>query len=177
MILAKFEPNRTSGSKVMTKKFIFGPKKGIFRNRVPASNYPVPGYPEFCHYPVLVTRFLTSLIRSKYRTWKKLILHASPWSVDPCSSGLALQTLHKFLDLESQGGPHWFYFFTVVPPLINQQKKSCRVWESRPLEHGSALNGEAWRINFFHVIYFDLIKYPKKRVVCPVTFNGRSQVF
>ena len=71
-------------------------------------------------------------IRSKHRTWKKFILHASPWSVDPCSSGLALQALHKFLDLESQGGPHWFYFFTVVPPLINQWKKSCRVWESRP---------------------------------------------
>ena len=46
------------------------------------------------------------VIRSIYRTCKKLILHASLWSVDPCSSGLALQTLHKFLDLKSQGGPH-----------------------------------------------------------------------
>ena len=61
MILAKFGPNRTSGSKVMTKKFIFGPKKVFlepFRNR---TNYPVPGYPDFLNYPVLVTRFLTSL--------------------------------------------------------------------------------------------------------------------
>ena len=60
----------------------------------------------------------------------------------------------------------WFYFFTVVPPLINQQKKSCNVWESRPLEHESTLHGEAWRINFFLVLYFDLIKYPKSGL-CP----------
>ena len=59
MNLAKFEPNRTSGSEVMTKKFIFGPKTGIFRNRVPESNYPGPEYLDFLNYPVLVTRFLT----------------------------------------------------------------------------------------------------------------------
>ena len=43
------------------QKVHFWAKKGIFRNRVPESNYPVPGYPDFCNYPVLVTRFLTSL--------------------------------------------------------------------------------------------------------------------
>ena len=36
-------------------------KKALFRNRVPGTNYPVPGYPDFANYPVLVTRFLTSL--------------------------------------------------------------------------------------------------------------------
>ena len=44
------------------KVHFFGPKKVFlepFRNR---TNYPVPGYPDFCNYPVLVTRFLTSLL-------------------------------------------------------------------------------------------------------------------
>ena len=31
------------------------------------------------------------------------VLHKKKACVDPCSSGLALQTLHTFLDLESQG--------------------------------------------------------------------------
>ena len=39
-------------------------KKAHFWNRVPGTNYPVPGYPDFANYPVLVTRFLTSLIRT-----------------------------------------------------------------------------------------------------------------
>ena len=58
MTLAKFQPNRTTGSKVMAINL---KKKGTFRNRVPGPNYPVPGYPDFANYPVLVTRFLTSL--------------------------------------------------------------------------------------------------------------------
>ena len=58
MTLAKFQPNRTTGSKVMAKNL---KKKALFRNRVPGTNYPVPGYPDFANYPVLVTRFLTNL--------------------------------------------------------------------------------------------------------------------
>ena len=62
MILAKFEPNRTIGSKVMDKKLIFA--KTIFFGTVlepgqlpgsrvpgilqlPGSNYPVPDKPNF----------------------------------------------------------------------------------------------------------------------------------
>ena len=62
MILAKFEPNRTIGSKVMDKKLIFAKKKKFLEPFWNRANYPVPGYPEFCNYPVLITRFLTSLI-------------------------------------------------------------------------------------------------------------------
>ena len=49
MTLAKFQPNRTTGSKVMAKNL---KKKALFRNRVPVTNYPVPGYPDFAKYPV-----------------------------------------------------------------------------------------------------------------------------
>ena len=49
-------------------------KKALFRNRVPGTNYPVPGYPDFANYPVLVTRFLTSLLRDSNS------LRANPYS-------------------------------------------------------------------------------------------------
>ena len=58
MTLAKFQPNRTTGSKVMAKNL---KKKALFWNWVPGTNYPVPGYPDFANYPVLITRFLTTL--------------------------------------------------------------------------------------------------------------------
>ena len=59
MILAKFGPNRTSGSKVMTKKFIFGPKKVFlepFRNRT--------NYPDFLNYPVPDKQSLRNLVEN-----------------------------------------------------------------------------------------------------------------
>ena len=63
--------------KLWPKSSFLGPKKVFlepFRNR---TNYPVPGYPDFCNYPVLVTRFLTSLASTKlqYRnqTWAILL--------------------------------------------------------------------------------------------------------
>ena len=57
---------------------------------------------------------LAKSIQSKDRTWKSLIVQASPWYVDPCSSGLDLQELKKILTLESKGGPQWKNYFTEV---------------------------------------------------------------
>ena len=74
MTLAKFQPNRTTGSKVMAKNL---KKKALFRNRVPGTNYPVPGYPDFANYPVLVTRFLTSLITATILVHLSNILHTT----------------------------------------------------------------------------------------------------
>ena len=55
MTLAKFQPNRTTGSKVMAKNL----KKRHFLG----TGYPeqITRFPDFANYPVLVTRSLTSL--------------------------------------------------------------------------------------------------------------------
>ena len=58
MTLSKFQHNQTTGSKAVAKNF----KKALFRNGVPETNYPVLGYPDFANFPVLVTRFLSSLV-------------------------------------------------------------------------------------------------------------------
>ena len=77
----------------------------------------------FCHNPILA-----KFIRSKMRTWKSLIVQASPWYVDPCSSGLDLQELKKILPMDQRGdlievifslwSPLWFVLrlkFFVAP--------------------------------------------------------------
>ena len=104
---------------------------------------------------------LAKSIRSKDRTWESLIVQASIWCVDPCSSGLDLQELQKFSTLESKGGPQWKNDFTEVPPLVHGQKFFCSSWRSRPQEHGSTYHGEACTIKLFHVLIFDLINFAK----------------
>ena len=46
-------------------------------------------------------------------------------------------------------------------PCHPDSKKFCRIYRSRPLEHGSALQKEAPRLIFSDVLFFDLKKYPK----------------
>ena len=104
---------------------------------------------------------LANFIRSSVRTWKIWMVQASPWCVEPCSGGLDLQELRKISTLESKGGPHWKNEFTEVPPLVHRQKNFFSSWRSTPLEHGSTHHGEAWTIQIFHVVTFDLIKLAK----------------
>ena len=108
------------------------------------------------HNPIL-----SNFIRSNVRAWKIWIVQASPWCVEPCSGGLDLQELRKISTLESKGGPHWKNEFTEVPPLVHRQKNFFSSWRSTPLEHGSTHHGEAWTIQIFHVLTFDLIKLAK----------------
>ena len=100
-------------------------------------------------------RNLAKSIQSKDRTRENLIVQASPWYVDPCSSGLALLELKKNFAHGPQGGPHWSNFFTVVPPLIQRLNFFFSSWKSRPLQHGSTHHMEAWTIKLSHVLTFD----------------------
>ena len=119
-------------------------------------------YTYFCtngfqnHSPILA-----KFIRSKMRTWKSLIVQASPrYVLDACSSGLDLQELKKKLPIDQRGGPHLSNFFTVVPPLI-LGLNFFSSWRSRPLEYGSTHHEEAWTIKLFHVLSFDWIDFAK----------------
>ena len=103
-----------------------------------------------------------------WKSWNKLLSWAQR-----CGAEVQLHGRTKYGAVQCRRFPA-HSITIVVPPLINQQKKSCRVWESRPLEHGSTLHGEAWRINFFHVLYFDLIKYPKSGLWSSQYFGLKS---
>ena len=123
-----------------------------------------------CHSSILAKS-----IPSKDRTWESLIVQASIWCVDPCSSGLDLQELKKISTLESKGGPQWKNYFNEVPPLVHGPNFFSS-WRSRPLEHGSTHHGEAWTIKLFHVLTFDWINFAKIRF-CRSKQDNCDQVF
>ena len=82
-------------------------------------------------------------IRSKMRTWKSLIVQASPWYVDPCSCGLDLQELQKKFCPWTKGGTSVKSFFHCGPPCDSKFENFCSSWRSRPLEHESTHHMEA----------------------------------
>ena len=51
-------------------------------------------------------------------------------------------------------------FFQCGPP-FDSRVEIFLSWRSRPPEHGSTHDGEAWTIQIFHVLTFDLIKLAK----------------
>ena len=93
------------------------------------------------HSPILA-----NFIRSNVRTWKIWIVQASPWCVDPCSSGVDLQELKKFFCWWTKGGTSVNSFFQCGPPFDSRVEIFLSSWRSRPPEHGSAHHGEAWTI-------------------------------
>ena len=52
-------------------------------------------------------------------------------------------------------------FFQCGPPFDSRVEIFLSSWRSRPPEHGSTHHGEAWTIQVFHVLTFDLIKLAK----------------
>ena len=81
-------------------------------------------------------------IRSKMRTWKSLIVQASPWCVDPCSCGLDLQELQKKFCPWTKGGTSVKSFFHCGPPCDSTKFENvCSSWRFRPLEHESTHHG------------------------------------
>ena len=100
-------------------------------------------------------------IRSKMRTWKSLIVQASPWYVDPCSCGLDLQELQKIFCPWTKGGTSVKSFFHCGPPSDSKVENFCSSWRSRPLEHESTHHMEAQTMKLFHVLIFDLINLAK----------------
>ena len=108
------------------------------------------------HNPILA-----NFLRSNVRTWKIWIVQASPWCVDPCSSGVDLQELKKFFCRWTKGGTSVNSFFQCGPPFDSRVEIFLSSWRSRPPEHGSTHHGEAWTIQIFHVLTFDLIKLAK----------------
>ena len=108
------------------------------------------------HSPILA-----NFMRSNVRTWKIWIVQASPWCVDPCSSGVDLQELKKFFCRWTKGGTSVNSFFQCGPPFDSRVEIFLSSWRSRPPEHGSTHHGEAWTIQIFHVLTFDLIKLAK----------------
>ena len=51
--------------------------------------------------------------------------------------------------------------FSMWSPFDSRVEIFLSSWRSRPPEHGSAHHGEAWTIQVFHVLTFDLIKLAK----------------
>ena len=81
--------------------------------------------------------------------------------MDPCSSGVDLQELKKFFCPWTKGGTSVNSFFQCGPPFDSRVEIFLSSWRSRPPEHGSTHHGEAWTIQIFHVLTFDLIKLAK----------------
>ena len=52
-------------------------------------------------------------------------------------------------------------FFQCGPPFDSRVEIFLSSWRSRPPEHGSTHHGEAWTIQIFYVLTFDLIKLAK----------------
>ena len=111
-------------------------EKGEWGTTPPLSHYCALGFPS--HSPIFA-----KFIRSKMRTWKSLIVQASPWYVDPCSCGLDLQELQKNFCPWTKGGTSVKSFFHCGPPCDSKFENFCSSWRSRPLEHESTHHMEA----------------------------------
>ena len=101
------------------------------------------------------------LLKVKCENMKNLDCPSFPWCVDPCSSGVDLQELKKFFCRWTKGGTSVNSFFQCGPPFDSRVEIFLSSWRSRPPEHGSTHHGEAWTIQIFHVLTFDLIKLAK----------------
>ena len=95
------------------------------------------------------------------RTWKSLLVQASPWCKDPCSCGLDLKELQKIFCPWTKGGTSVKWFFHCGPPFDSKVEIFLSSWRSRPLEHGSTHHGEAWTIKLSHFLSFDQIDFAK----------------
>ena len=102
-----------------------------------------PYWIDFNQYFAFHSPIFAKFIRSKMRTWKSLIVQASPWYVDPCSCGLDLQELQKNFCPWTKGGTSVKSFFHCGPPFDSKVENFCSSWRSRPLEHESTHHMEA----------------------------------
>ena len=55
-------------------------------------------------------------------------------------------------------------------------KKFCSFWRSRPIEHETTYHGEAWTVNFFHVLSFDPIDFTKIGSWVCVELGGHLEI-